>query len=183
MDGMPTVKEVPKSARRALESLLPKNIKDYRVAHRVAGVGSLGHERFVAIADWEGARIVREAKALAPSASAQKGSKSILYAEILQRACQAHDPLVRTQGRWLVRRLAPDCSRVELVDLPQRVDEKRLLESMGSETANIHLGSPKAIKAVRKDLASRGDDWLHEATKIMIDSVMADYEDWCKVHK
>jgi len=183
MDAMPAVKEVPKGAKRALQSLLPDEITDFRVAHRVAGVGSLGHERFVAVADWEGARIAREAKSLAPSASAQRGSKRILYSEIAEGACRALDPLLRIRGRWLVRRLGPDCSRVELSDIPQRVDEKRLLESMGFEAANIHLGSGKAMRAVRKDLASRRDGWLHEATKIMMDSVVADYEDWCKAHR
>ena len=59
MDEMPTVKEVPKSARRALQILLPEKGLDYRVANRVAGIGSLGHERFVAVADWQGARIAR----------------------------------------------------------------------------------------------------------------------------
>ena len=81
-----------------------------------------------------------------------------------------------------MRRLAPDCSRIELTDLPDKVDEKRLLESMGFETANIHLGSGKAMKAVRKDVASRRNGWLHEATKVMTDSVIADYEDWHKGH-
>ena len=185
MDEMPTVKDVPKSARRALESLLPKNL-DYRVAHRVAGTGSLGHERFVALADWQGARIAREAKALTPSAcvwvSSQKGSKRIHYPEILETACRALDPFVRMRGRWLMRRLAPDCSRIELTDLPDKMDEKRLLESMGFETANIHLGSGRASKAVRKDVGGRRNGWLHDATKTMTDSVTTDYEDWCRAH-
>jgi hypothetical protein len=53
---------------------------------------------------------------------------------------------------------------------------------MGFETGNIHLGSGKAMKAVRKDLAKRGKDWLHEAAKIMIDSVTEDYEGWCRAN-
>jgi len=186
MDEMPTVNGLPKSGRRALQSLLPEKNLDYRVAHRVAGVGSLGHERFVAVADWQGARIAREAKALTPSSCiwtyAQKGSKKIFYSEILETACRALDPFVRIRGRWLVRRLAPDCSRIELTDLPDKVDEKRLLESMGFETGNIHLGSGKSIKAVRRDLAGRPDRWLHQATKAMTDAVIADYEDWRKGH-
>ena len=186
MDEMPTVDDVPKSARKALQSLLPEKDLDYRVAHRVAGVGSLGHERFVALTDWQGARIAREAKTLTPSACvwayAQKGPKRIFYPEILETARRALDPFVRIRGRWLVRRLAPDCSRIELADLPDKVDEKRLLESMGFETANIHLGSRKAMKAVRKDVASRRNGWLHEAAKVMTDSVIADYEDWHKGH-
>jgi hypothetical protein len=53
---------------------------------------------------------------------------------------------------------------------------------MGFETANIHLGSRTAMKAVRRDLAKRKRDWLHEATKTMTDSVITDYEDWCKTN-
>jgi hypothetical protein len=182
MDEQPNVKDVPKSARRALQSMMPKKGIDFRVAHRVSGVGSLGHERFVAIADWQGGQIAREAKALTSSAcvwaSGQKGSKRIRYEEILETSCRALDPLVRIRGRWLVRRLAPDCSRVELTDLPKKVDEKRLLESMGFETANIHFGSGQSIKAVRKDFLRRPKNWLQEATKAMSDSVTEDYEDW-----
>ena len=186
MDETPTVKDVPGSARNALERSLPEKNLDYRVARRVAGVGSLGHERYVAVAEWQGARIAREAKAIAPSACAwvngQRASKRIFYPEILEIACRALDPSVHMRGRWLIRRLAPDCSRIELEDLPDKVDEKRLLESMGFETANIHLGSRRSMKALRKDIANRGNDWLHEATKAMTDSVIADYEDWRKKH-
>jgi len=183
MDELPTLQNVPKSARKALDSLLPERNMECRMAHRVAGIGSLGHERFVAITDWQGDRIVREAKGLTESACVWangQGSRSILYEEILEKGCRDPDPYVRIRGRWLVRRLAPDCSRVELTSLPAKVDEKRLLELMGFETANIHLGSRNAAKAVRKDLSKRGKGWLHEATKIMIHSVTEDYEDWCK---
>ena len=187
MDEQASVQNAPKSARRALRSLLPDKGLEYRVVHRVAGVGSLGHERFVAIADWQGDRIAREAKALTPSACIwaynQKARKGGLYEEILETACRDIDPFVQTRGRWLVRRLSPDCSRVELTTLPAKVDEKRLLESMGFETGNIHMGSRKAVKAVRKDLARRGKGWLHNATKQMIESVVNDYDDWCKQSK
>jgi len=184
MDGLATVQDTPRSARKALESLLPEKGMNYRVAHRVAGVGSLGHERYVAITDWQGDRIAREAKAQTASACVwaydKEDSDDILYEEILESACRDLDPYVRMRGRWLARRLAPDCSRVELTTLPAKVDEKRLLESMGFETGNIHMGSRPRMKAVRKDLAKRDKSWLHEATKTMVESVTDDYEDWCK---
>jgi len=184
MDQLPTVQNIPKSVRKALQSMLPERGMAFRVAHRVAGVGSLGHERYVAIADWHGDRLAREAKAITPSACVwargQKGSERILYEEVLENACRDPDPFVRMRGRWLVRRLAPDCSRIDLTALPAKIDEKRLLESMGFETANIHFGSGGAMKAVRRDLARRGKGWLHGAMKIMGDSVTEDYEDWCK---
>ena len=184
MDGLPIAQDVPKSARKALEWLMPEKGLDYKIAHRTAGVGSLGCERFVALANWQGGKIAREAKALAPSACVWaiggKGSKRIHYEEILEASCRALDPYVRTRGRWLIRRLAPDCSRIELDTLPEKTDEERLLRAMGFETANIHIGTKCAIKALRNDLAKRKDGWLHAAARKMSHSVETDYEDWCK---
>ena len=183
MDRLTTVSEVPKSAKRALESILPED--RYRTVHRVAGMGSLGGERFVALSTWKGGRIAREAKALAPSANIwatdQKGSERILYEEIIESAVRAADPLVRVRGRWLIRRLSPDCSRIELTQLPEKVAEERLLWAMGFETANVHLGSKSAVNNVRRDLSRRRHDWLYSAMRKMTYAVVEDYEDWCKL--
>jgi hypothetical protein len=64
-----------------------------------------------------------------------------------------------------VRRLVPACSRIELNSLPKKRDEARLLHAMGWETANIHLGNPKATKSVLRDLERRPSGWLHEFAK------------------
>jgi hypothetical protein len=182
MDGLPTVRDVPNKVTKALVSMLPEGGLRYRVTHRIAGAGSLGRQRFVALAEWRGGRIAREAKALAPSAgewaSERKASDRILYEEILDTACRAADPLVELRGIWLLRRLAPDCSRIELSMLPSKVDERRLLEAMGFETANIHSGSRNALSVVRRDVARRAPDWLHASMKKMTDSVFQDYSDW-----
>ncbi|HMK82762.1 MAG TPA: DUF2252 family protein [Candidatus Bathyarchaeia archaeon] len=182
LDRLATVRDIPKSAKRAIESTLPED--QYKIVHRIAGMGSLGGERFVALATWKGGRIAREAKALAPSAyiwsNGQKGSEKILYEEILNSACRAADPFVRVRGRWLLRRLSPDCSRIELNQLPKGVGEDRLLRAMGFETANVHLGSKSAVSDVRRDLSRRRHDWMHTAMKKMTDTVVEDYEDWCK---
>jgi len=185
MNALPSVRgEVPKSARKALEELLPAPGLAYRVAHRVAGLGSLGRERFVALADWEGGRVAREAKALLPSACVwakdDEGSKKIFYEDIITSAARALDPYVHLCGRWIVRRLAPHCSRIELTVLPKKRDEERLLHSMGFETANIHLGTKRAIKNVRRDLAKRKPGWVHEAAKKMVNAVQKDWEEWRK---
>jgi hypothetical protein len=185
MNALPSVRgEVPKSARKALEQLLPAPGLVYRVAHRIAGLGSLGRERYVALADWEGGRVAREAKALLPSACVWakdgEGSKKILYEEIITNAARALDPYVHLCGRWIVRRLAPHCSRIEMASLPKKRDEERLLHSMGFETANIHLGSKRAVKNVRRDLAKRKPGWVHEAAKKMGEAVRKDWEEWRK---
>jgi hypothetical protein len=183
MNALPTLRgEIPKSASRAIEELLPERGLIYRVSHRVAGLGSLGRERFVAIADYGGARLAREAKALAPSAcvwaNEGKGSQKIFYETIITKAVRVLDPYVHLFGRWIVRRLSPHCCRVELAALPERRDEQRLLYAMGFETANIHLGSKDAIKAVRRDLGKRKPDWLHVAAQEMTKAVLKDWEEW-----
>ena len=183
LDALPTWKgRFPKSARRAIERLLPEPELEYRVAHRIAGLGSLGRERYVAIAGYRGGRVAREAKALAPSACVWalggKASERIEYQVMLDRAVRAIDPFVHLGGRWIVRRLAPDCSRVELASMPEERDETKLLHAMGFETANVHLGTRRAAKAILADLKKRPAHWLHDASAAMVKATIRDWRDW-----
>ena len=96
-----------------------------------------------------GAAIAREAKALTVSLSvgeARGTAGEILYQKILDTSVRVLDPWVQLSGSWIVRRLAPDCSRVELAALPKDRDEQKLLHAMGQETANVHAGDV-AMKA------------------------------------
>jgi hypothetical protein len=154
------------------------------VVHRTAGLGSLGHARYVAIADWHGGRIAREAKALVPSsvcwAQDQKSPAEILYQTIINRAVRCPDPFVQLRGRWIVRRLAPLCSRVELASLRGPNTELRLLHAMGWETANIHLGTPSGRKAILHHLDKQKGKWLHHASEAMLEAIRADWNVWKK---
>lgn len=182
--SLPTQKNpAPKGARRAIEKMLPEPGLKYRVTHRVAGLGSLGRQRYVALAEYRGGNIAREAKALAPSACVWAGkSKSvdpiIHYQEILDRSVRAVDPFVQLKGRWIVRRLAPDCSRIELSSMPKERDEYKLLQCMGFETANIHLGTSKSARLIVQDLRHRYEHWLHEAAGSMVKATDKDWKEW-----
>jgi hypothetical protein len=48
--------------------------------------------------------------------------------------------MIQVKGNWLVRRLAPDCSKIELATLNEAREIERLLEAMGKEAANISPG-------------------------------------------
>lgn len=181
LDALPTEKHFPASAQKAIEKMLPHRDLSYRLVHRVAGLGSLGRERYVAIAEFSGGKIAREAKALAPSAyvwAESSRARRLHYQEIVDRAVRSVDPFVCMKGGWIVRRLAPDCSRVELASMPKERDEARLLHSMGFETANVHLGSRKAAKAILRDLNKRPPLWLHRAATEMVKATTADWERW-----
>ena len=78
----------------------------------------------------------------------------------------------------MVRRLAPDCARVELVDLPAKHDESVLLHSMGYETANVHLGTRIARSIISRDLAKLAPRWLQGAAKRMTELVTQDWKEW-----
>jgi hypothetical protein len=183
LDRLPELKEsIPESAVIALEHVLPQPGMPYQVKRRVAGLGSLGHPRYVAVAEWEGGKIAREAKALVPSSATWTGASDsvaeIFYQAIVDRAVRCRDPFVQLEGHWIVRRLAPDCSRIELASLPEVREEAKLLYAMGWETANIHLGSQKAVKGVQQDLKKRPAGWLRRAANEMARATQADWEAW-----
>ena len=183
MDRLPTAKgDVPESAREAIEHMLPEPGLSYRLARRVAGLGSLGRVRLVAIAEWKGGRVAREAKALLPSAlhwlNPKRAPAEILYGAILKRAVRCPDPYVQMRGHWIVRRLSPHCSRIELDELATSRGECRLLEAMGRETANIHVGTEAKRKAILKDFRSRKGNWLLGAAQAMAEAIEKDWRVW-----
>ena len=182
MDKLATVRgAVPQSAREALEHLLPERGIQYRLARRVAGLGSLGRVRLVAIAEWKGGRVAREAKAMAPSASHWADPsvpREILYGVILRRAVRCPDPFVQLRGHWIVRRLSPHCSRIELAALGTAKGELRLLDAMGRETANVHAGTEEERRSILKDLRKRKGNWLAKAAQNMADKMERDWRVW-----
>lgn len=181
LEALPTHEgRVPGNARRGIAKMMPGKDLKYKCAHRVAGMGSLGRQRFVGVADFEGAPVCREAKALTTSAwdwARGNLSQPIRYQKALDIAVRAHDPFVRLQGRWIVRRLAPDCSKIDLAHFPREKDETRLLHAMGWETANVHLGSGRT-KEVLADLGKRRGLWLHKAAGNMVAAAKNDWKEW-----
>ena len=175
-------KGLPAGLKKIVATALPDRDLRGRVVHREAGLGSLGRERYTVIAEYQGGWIAREAKPLVTSAVYWESGRAapIQYANILARAVRAGDPLVGLHGRWLLRRLSPYCSRIELADLPKKREHGKLLRAMGRETANIHLGTPAQARAIRKDLKKRNPQWLRHAAEHMTAAMLADWKDWAK---
>jgi hypothetical protein len=176
---------VPKLVHDLLRSCMPVKNASVEMKTRIAGLGSLGHPRILALFQWHDAHIVREAKALRRSASiwAARGNAKdapLLQEEIIVNAVRVRDPHMHFHENWIIRRLAPDCCRIDLASLPTDRDEERLLYAMGWETANIHLGSRNKIAAVKKDLAKRRGRWLHKAAKDMAEATRRDWKEWRK---
>jgi hypothetical protein len=173
---------LPREVEAELRKLLPDHALACRKKSRRAGLGSLGHTRVVLLGQWHGCYVAREAKQLTPSACIWAQGKPargpIHYGKILDSAVRVPDPFVRPYDGWLLRRLAPDCSRIEVASLHASRDEERLLYSMGWETANIHFGTPRAITAIKRDLAKRPSNWLNKAAKAMLRATERDWREW-----
>ena len=170
-------------ARRLLKGALPVKGLTVRFVERQAGVGSLGRVRLVALAEWRGGMVAREAKPLAPSAwlwARELPLRAPRYRELIARAVRVPDPFLSVHGKWLIRRLAPDSSRIELASLPRNRDEDRLLWMMGWETANMHLGTPAQRQSILADLRRRGTRWLSPAAHRMAELVERDWRKWRK---
>ncbi len=159
-----------------------------RYVTRRAGLGSLGHPRIVAMAEHSGGWIAREAKALVASGAAwaMGGAETvpIHYPTIVRRAVRCADPFLEIRGRWVVRRLAPDCSRIDFTVARIAAEQTDLLHAMGAETANVHMGSgARRVAAVSDDLAERSPDWLKVASRAMERATIADQIEWQRAQR
>ena len=175
---------IPSTAKRAIEKTLPDRKIPYKVVRREAGHGSLGQQRFVAIAHWCGAFIAREAKATLPSScvwlNGNVAHGQPYYETAIKSGVRSRDPYQKMVGTWLIRRLSPDANPIEIGDLPKTRDEEILLNAMGAETANVHLGTPRQRKRILRDLQRRKSGWLSKAAKEM---AKATERDWKKYRR
>ncbi len=170
----------PRAVRKLLAKQLPETAEPLRIVHRIAGLGSLGRPRYLELAVDRGSMIAREAKAVLPSAYAwarKAREDRLFYDAIVARSSRADDPFIKIKKGWLLRRIGPHCSRIELADLPKERDGMHLLHCMGRETANVHLGTASSAAAIRRDLKRRGRHWLHAAAHKMAAASRAEWHE------
>jgi hypothetical protein len=155
------------------------SVKFSRVPRK--GMGSLGRPRFAAVACWRGGHVVREAKALVPSAwSWANGTRhNASHFETLARGdFRAPDPLLRVRGKFVYRRIGADAQKIGLGKDPGKRLARELVRAMGFDLASIHAADSRGRRAIQADLRKRGDGWLHAATKTAAAAVEQDFEEW-----
>jgi hypothetical protein len=179
LDRLPAARHpLAANVKRALEKTLPDPKMEYKVVRRQAGLGSLGQERFVAIGDWEGGLIAREAKAMVPSACVWLAGEP--YQTAIRSAIRSRDPFQLIVGPWLIRRLSPDSNPIDIQTLSKHADERMLLHAMGAEAANVHLGTGRQAANIQKDLRKRKPKWLQESAARMAQLVEKDWKRYRK---
>lgn len=197
--ALPTIDigSLPRSVIELLEKVGISDPRDTIFHRRIGGTGSLAHRKIIAIGSGnmdEMRKSLRrdkhaaafELKELGPAATewVDGGNKNIKWKKREMDYIynlRLDDPSLQIKGSWLVRRIAPDCTRIELTRLPTKRAEKHLLYCAGAEVANIHLANLKADKSILCDLRRRRksqEDWLSISSETMAAIINKDWKEW-----
>jgi hypothetical protein len=184
----PGTKPVPPAYARALEEALPGDCGAYVPKPRTAGTGSLGRPRFVAYAEWQGGPVLREAKAMLPSAwslarASQESAimdREIRAIDIAAGRMRCPDPHYQLSGTILVRRLSPNSAKIEIDRNPEMLLLPDMLDAMGFEIGNCHSDDPASGGAIERDIKSRNGTWLSDAARAAAAAVASEQKVWSR---
>jgi hypothetical protein len=166
---------LPAAATAALSPLLPAPDWGFDLRTRAAGLGSRGHRRFVALGHWAGGMVAREVKELGPPTAAWVHRGPAPAPEARLEAMRHADPLRGVGGGWSVRRLSPDCVKLDLAEEHSPEADLALLHAMGEQAAGFHRGGGASAAALGRDLETRGRRAFSDAVVAMADDVRADW--------
>ncbi len=176
-----TPEVAPARYRKVLTAAMPEPSVAIKTQRRVAGVGSLGRPRWVGrVDDWRGGPIVREAKALLVSGWYRIHSPindTIHCAALASGPYRAPDPWYAVNDRIVVRRLSPNNRKIDADEAAFAQASAAVLETMGIEVANVHLGSGDR-HGIAADLAARRPGWLAGLATRMAGAIGGEYEEF-----
>jgi Uncharacterized protein conserved in bacteria (DUF2252) len=182
-EKMAAVKRKPAPERylRAIVDAMPEPRLSIRTAERRAGIGSLGRPRWVGTADWRGAPIVREARALVTSSWSRthgRSNREVRGSEIANGRFRPLDPWYRIKNDVVVRRLSPNNRKIEMEKGKSTLFTRDMLQTMGFDLANVHLGTAERRDAIRQDLEKRRRGWLTANARKASDATTQEYDAW-----
>jgi hypothetical protein len=170
----------PERFRKALREAMPEPGLSFDTARRIAGTGSLGRPRWIGVAEWRGAPVVREAKALLLSGwtlAHGKANEPIRAGDIASGRYRAPDPWYRVKNGIVVRRISPNNRKIEVGT--KKTDPllgSSMLSAMGLALANEHLGTGDAKAAIDRDLKARKSGWLADRAGTAAAAVLEDFK-------
>lgn len=177
---------LPADVAKGLIQRLPKGVDKTSIRFSQLfrkGCGSLGRPRYAAVAYWRGGRVLREAKALVPSAwswACGGAAEPSRFLELANGKYRSPDPSLAVKNGYVLRRVAADARKVELGDSAGAALSVKLLKAMGLDIGSIHAATDGAAARIRKDLDKRPADWLHAAAKVAAAAVEKDYAEWTR---
>jgi hypothetical protein len=174
-------KPAPERYLTAIANAMPEPRLSIKTARRVAGTGSLGRPRWVGIAEWRGAPIVREAKPLVTSAWCRaQGTRhcEVRAGEIANGRFRPLDPWYRIVDDVVVRRLSPNNRKIEAEKRKSMLFTHDMLQTMVFELANVHLGAAERRDAIKRDLDMRKRGWLTCNARTASNAITQEYKEW-----
>jgi hypothetical protein len=178
----------PQRIARALVDSLPKGVdkNTIRLCTRRKGGGSLGRPRYVAVGYWRGGHVLREAKALVPSAWAwahgRGKSQKSNFLKLAKGQYRAPDPQLHVRHKFVFRRIAGDAEKIEIEKKTGADIHLKHLQAMGFDLASVHAASGN-VGAIRKNVDKRRRGWLNTAATTAAAEVRRDYREWKKYMK
>jgi hypothetical protein len=176
--GYPT-KGPPSKVKTGLTHSLPKGAKVIRYCTRVGGMGSLGRPRYVAIAEYGGGHIVREAKAVVASAwtwAHGRPGRASAFAKLTDGAHRSPDPFLAVHDGFVFRRIAADTRKIEL-GKAHDLCSADIVRAMGFDLASVHAAD-RRTRALHADIRARPAGWLRSASKAAQEAVEANFKEW-----
>jgi hypothetical protein len=171
----------PREIAHALIRSLPKDVEgEIKMRTRRAGTGSLGRPRYVAIGYWRGGKVLREAKALVPSAWLWANGITATKSDFLTLSngkYRAPDPFLEIRDEFVIRRLGADSRKVELGQGAGANLYLKLLQAMGFDLASIHAASGN-VRRIEGDLDRRPGGWLNRAARTAAAQTECDFREW-----
>jgi uncharacterized protein (DUF2252 family) len=178
-------KAPPRRYVKVLASAMPDPKLKMTYSPRTAGMGSLGRPRWVGVAQWRGAPVVREVKAALPSAwtLTNGGGKELHCYKIATGRYRAPDPWFALKDDIVVRRLSPNNRKLDAESHPLDLISRKYLRVMGREVAAIHLGQGNGAAAIKHDLEKRDPNWLPSAVTRAADFIRREQREWRRAQR
>ena len=180
-----TAEKVP-AAAQALLSLAAASPRDGLSWHiRVAGVGSLGHRRFVAffLGATKGAREMKElgspTVSWPPAAGVGARGTDEAWHGLMREDRRAPEGHVRFEA-WQSRRLAPENVRIDVEQLTANRKAREFAGSAGQAVAAVHVADLPLARAALVAESGLDPHWLRDASHAMAKQVIEDYRSWCQ---
>ncbi len=163
----------------ALQAAVPEPPLRMEFRRRAAGTGSLGRLRIVGWGSWRGGRVIREAKAGAPSGWQRAHGKTAGPLRCLEAGTGLYrdpDPWLRMEGRVILRRLSPNNRKIEVEDGLDLLLSPRMLCAMGHDLASVHAAT--GGQALIAHLRNRRKGWLFDAAAKMVAMTIAEQKEF-----
>jgi hypothetical protein len=176
---------LPPAIAKALIASMPdgtdkKTLRLCRLLYK--GGGSLGRPRYIAVGYWRGGQVLREAKALVPSAwtwaNGSGLSEKSKFLTLSSGPYRAPDPFLHARDKFIFRRIAADAKKIEPGADAGRKMHLNLVQAMGFDVASIHAAGSVPAKALKADLEKRPRGWLNAAAEVAAEKVKRDYREW-----